>query len=175
MSMLDRAAPHEPLTITHAHAHPDGHGGTHSHLHSHAGNNWHTGATHLAAPGSPDTDMPAAQLNSAAPGVYDLAAGFLAAYGVDVDRELARVTREREFQTHRVRAAADGIRDLALSLKAAEKQLAFEARGVLDGAAGFGRTGLIEAQARVNDLAAALDEACFHDQDMARRVRRQVA
>jgi hypothetical protein len=177
MSLVDRAAPHEPLTITHTHAHPDGHGGTHSHPHSHAGNNWHTGATHQAAPGSPDTDMPGAQLNSADPDAKLVARAkrYLWAEGVDVEREFARVDREHEFAANRAREAVDRATNLALDLKAAEKRLLFEARGVRDGAAGFGRAGLVEAQARVDGLAAALDEACHHDHDMARRMRRQVA
>jgi hypothetical protein len=86
-----------------------------------------------------------------------------------------RVTREREHEAHRVRATADRIRDLALDQKAAEKALVFEARGVRDGAAGFGRAKLAEAQDRVNDLAAALDEACSHDAGLVRQVRRSVA
>jgi hypothetical protein len=109
------------------------------------------------------------------PDVYDLVTAWLAASGVDVDRELARIGREHEYAANRAREAADRATSLALDLKAAEKRLLFEARGVLDGAAGFSRTKLAEAQAHVNDLAAALGEACLHDQDMARHVRRQVA
>jgi hypothetical protein len=177
MSLL---AGHEPLSIIHVHAHSDGHGDTHSHLHPHTGDNYHSGASHPAAPGNPDADMTGAQLNSGAPvgetrDVYAVARRYLELEGVDVDRELARVTREREYKANRAREAADRATSLALDLKAAEKRLLFEARGVLDGAAGFSRTKLGEAQARVSDLAAALDEACLHDQDMARRLRRQVA
>jgi hypothetical protein len=107
--------------------------------------------------------------------VYDRAVRWLRVEGVDVERALARVTREREHEAHRVRATADRIRDLALDQKAAEKALVFEARGVRDGAAGFGRAKLAEAQDRVNDLAAALDEACSHDAGLVRQVRRSVA
>jgi hypothetical protein len=59
--------------------------------------------------------------------------------------------------------------------KAAEKRLLFEARGVRDGAAGFTRAGLAEAQGRVNDLAAALEAACVDDPVLAAQVRRSVA
>src|SRR5438067_1952348 len=120
-------AGHEPLSIIHVHAHSDGHGGTHSHLHPHTGDNYHSGASHPAAPGNPDADMTGAQLNSGAPGgetrdVYAAAGRYLKAEGVDVERELARAGREREYETHRVRAAADGIRSLALQLKGAESK-----------------------------------------------------
>jgi hypothetical protein len=45
---------------------------------------------------------------------------------------------------------------------------------VLDGAAGFNRATLGEAQERVSRLEAALLEACSNDRSLARQVRRAV-
>ena len=106
---------------------------------------------------------------------YDQAYRYLTSLGVDVERELAAVDRAHEGEKHRVRAAADGIRDLALSLKAAEKALLVEARGVNAGAAGYTAATLGEAEARVARLRAALEAACCDDPQLARSVRRSVA
>ena len=105
---------------------------------------------------------------------YARAAAYLGAMGVDVEHELARVARELEYKSHRVRAEADGIRDLAMDLNAAERALLAESRGYLQGAVGFTSARLAEARERVSRLTAALDEACVHDADLVRHVRRQV-
>jgi hypothetical protein len=104
----------------------------------------------------------------------DRCRALLTGCGVDVDRALARVEREREGDRRRAREAAAGIRSLAVQLKGAEKALGFEAQGVLDGAAGFNRATLGEAQERVSRLEAALLEACSNDRSLARQVRRAV-
>jgi hypothetical protein len=106
---------------------------------------------------------------------YDHAVAYLKAEGVDVERELARAGREREYGTHQTRAAADRARDLALDLKAAEKRLLAEARGVNAGAQGFTPGKLREAEQRVGHLTAQLTAACCDDPELARSVRRSVA
>jgi hypothetical protein len=170
------SAGHEPLSIIHAHEHSDGHGGTHSHLHPHTGDNNHTGAGHPASPGNPDAGMPGVQLNSLlSPDPCDRAVAYLTACGVDVPRELAALDRAREAETHRVRAAADRARDLAISLKSEEKALLAEARGVNAGATGFTATSLGEVEACVAQLRAGLTAACLDDPQLARTVRRSVA
>lgn len=171
------AAGHEPLSIIHVHAHPDGHGGTHSHLHPHTGDNNHSGAGHPAAPGNPDADMTGAQLNSGGTGgetrdVYAKAVRYLQLEGVNVGRALSRAEDGLAAERSRTRATVHDIRGLALQLKGAEAALAFEARGVLDGVAGFSRARLGEAQDRVNLLAAALEAACCDDPELARQARR---
>lgn len=105
-------------------------------------------------------------------GLYDRVVRYLAVEGVDVERGLQRAEDGREAAASRTRATVHDIRGLALQLKGAEKALGFEARGVLDGVAGFNRAKLGEAQDRVNLLAAALDEACLHDRTLARAARR---
>jgi hypothetical protein len=67
------------------------------------------------------------------------------------------------------------MRCLALDLKAAEKRLLFEARGVNANATGFTAASLAEAEARVARLRAALEAACVDDPQLARSVRRSVA
>jgi hypothetical protein len=106
---------------------------------------------------------------------YDHAEAYLKAEGVDVERELARGDREREHDRNRVRAAADRIRDLALDLKRAERDLLHESRGFSAGCAGFDRAKLAEARERAGQLRAALLTACCDDPELARSVRRQVA
>jgi hypothetical protein len=170
-------AGHEPLSIIHVHAHSDGHGGTHSHLHPHTGDNHHSGASHPAAPGNPDADMTGAQLNSGAPGgetrdVYTAAEWWLQCEGVDVERELARIGREHEYAANRAREAADRATSLAIDLKKAERALLHESRGFTAGCAGFTRTTLAEARARVGQLEAELEAACLDDPLLARSVRR---
>lgn len=171
------AAGHEPLSIIHVHAHPDGHGGTHSHLHPHTGDNNHSGAGHPAAPGNPDADMTGAQLNSSGTGgetrdVYAKAVRYLELEGVDVARGLQRAEDAQDAATSRTRAAVHDIRGLALTLKRAETDLLAESRGFNEGGTGFTSARLGEARERVDRLTAELRAACLDDPALARAARR---
>jgi hypothetical protein len=176
-----RAAGHEPLTIVHSHQHSDGHGGTHTHLHAHTGDSNHTGAGHPASPGNPDADMPAVQLNSAAPGdVHDRdilarARAYLTGLGVDLGGALTELGHVRVAEAHRVRRDVDRAESLAVQLVKAERALLFEARGFNEGATGFTAARLGEARERVAQLTGELEAACCDDLDLARSVRRSVA
>jgi hypothetical protein len=107
--------------------------------------------------------------------VYAVVERYLRAEGVDVARALDAVERRRECETSRTRAAADRARDLALDLKAAERALLHEARGLNEGCAGFTAARLHEAEARAAHLRAALEAACCDDPVLARTVARSVA
>jgi hypothetical protein len=115
------------------------------------------------------------KLTRSAADPIDHVLAYLKAEGVDVPRELERVARAEEADRHRVRAAADRARDLAISLKSAEKRLGQEARGVNSNAVGFTGATLREAQELVTRLTAELTAACCDDPQLARRVSRSVA
>ena len=104
--------------------------------------------------------------------LWDRTVAWLKAEGVDVDRELARVTREGEYKANRSREAADRATSVAIDLRKAERALLAESRGFTAGCAGFTRNTLAEARERVAELEAALEEACLNDRQLARSVRR---
>ena len=86
--------------------------------------------------------------------LWDRTVAWLKAEGVDVERELARVTREREYKANRSREAADRATSVAIDLRKAERVLLAESRGFTAGCAGFTRNTLAEARERVAELEA---------------------
>lgn len=113
------------------------------------------------------------KVRSAVPdGLYDRVVRYLAVEGVDVGHGLQRAEDARDAATSRTRADAAGIRDLALTLKRAERDLLAEAEGFSAGCTGFTAATLAAAEDRAARLAAELRAACLDDPALARAARR---
>jgi hypothetical protein len=106
------------------------------------------------------------------PDPVDRAVAWLTAEGVDVPRAMASAGAGREGDAIRARAAVDRAMSIAVTLRAAERKLLAEARGLNEGCTGFTRATLGEASGRGDALTAALSEACLDDPALVRQARR---
>lgn len=195
-------AGHEPLSIVHVHSHSDGHGRQHSHLHAHAGDNRHSGASHPGNPGAgmPSAHLNSAPRGGETRGGgmniemrdraelealdrgAESASGFslgeritryLESQGVDVPASLRAAGYAAEHQAQDARDRVRRAEDIARALRKAKRALLFEQRGFLEHAPGFGIGKVGEAQQRVDQLSAALAEACVNDPELIAEANRR--
>ena len=179
------SSPHATMTGTHIHQHSDYQGGVHVHEHTHRGDGEHNHPHAAGEPGNPDAGMPSAGLASAVAGgetrdvsgisLAEQISRFLAAQGVDVRQAVRDAGYAREHAARRAREAAGRAQDLALNLRAAKRALAFEQRGFVEHAPGFGIAKVGEAQQRVDQLTAALAETLGNDRELIGEANRRAA
>jgi hypothetical protein len=108
-------------------------------------------------------------------GLGEQIARFLTAQGIDLGRAVTDAGHARERREQRAKDRARAAGDIAIHLRKAKRKLAFEQRGFSDGAPGFSVSKIAEAQQRVDQLDAALREACVDDPELISEVKRRAA
>jgi hypothetical protein len=100
---------------------------------------------------------------------------YLESEGVDIGRALAEQGYAAERKASDARERADRAGGIAIALAKARQALRFEQDGYLRSASGFGIAKVGEAQQRVDQLTAALSEACVNDPELISEAKRRAA